>query len=314
MKLDSTIIIKDMGLLLSQNAEVRAHYFAIMRGAFDGHYAHQFGSMKQPRDYTDIYFTQIACSTEVIEAPEFQQSRLGERFLTLRIFKNAPIDQMATKKAMEESEGTELPDYFKKKIVSFLNQDLTVMPAMPIQIKNQIALLAEACAPLRREVKWSGYSFARDIDYIPSTERPNRLAQQLGHHAKYLAKVLNKKIVDEDIYNRIVRYAYDSCIPDYLLIVERISRQSIFRNFITLFPYKTDKTEELCRSLEVNNVLVKIADRKKKGHQKSENVLAGYALNSKWESLYKASLRLSGRRKLVLKGKSKLRVKKRVDG
>lgn len=175
---ENTILTyKDFTTVLTMHRDKRHAILSQLREIYDGYYRKEFGTGETKTWEGKMGF--IAGVTSVIDNHQSIFQVLGERFVQYR--PEQPDTIALAKKAMANSGGEkamreEIQNAFANFIASI------EIPQEPISIsedlKDRIAYLASFCVRARSGIIRDGYS-SREIELIPDTELPTRLAKQL---------------------------------------------------------------------------------------------------------------------------------------
>lgn len=168
---------KDFTTVLSMHRDKQQAIIAQLREIFDGYYRKEFGTGETKTWEGKIGF--IAGVTSVIDKHYEIYSVLGERFIQYRPVQPNPIE--VAKKAMRNSGvDKQMRDEIQNAMASFVAG--IELPEgrveISLELEDKIAHLAAFCVRARSGIIRDGYS-TREIDFIPETELPTRLAKQL---------------------------------------------------------------------------------------------------------------------------------------
>lgn len=169
---------KDFTTVLTMHRDKQQAIISQLREIYDGSYRKEFGN-GESRDWTGkIGF--IAGVTSVIDKHYEIYSVLGERFIQYRpiqpdgiaLAKRA-ISNSGGEKNMREEVQNAMADFIAG--IEIPDKDALVSE----KLIDRIAHLAELCVKARSGISRDNYSVSREIDLIPDTELPTRLAKQL---------------------------------------------------------------------------------------------------------------------------------------
>lgn len=218
-----TLVIKDFTSILSMNPTTRDEVFGILRDAYDGHAAKNFGTGR--REY-DSRFNLVAGVTSAIEGT-WHLSQLGERFLVWAMDADDPLGQ--ARRAMANAEHEKI---MREELAAAAAGVLTglpsVVPEVPKSIEDKTLPLAYLLARLRTYV-------ARDrndvVHRAPEVEVPTRITKQLLRLGRSVASVRHKECLTEDEFAVMRKVALDS-VP--------AARKAMFLELVDLRRSKTD--------------------------------------------------------------------------
>jgi len=175
---ENTILTyKDFTTVLTMHRDKRHAILSQLREIYDGYYRKEFGTGETKTWEGKMGF--IAGVTSVIDNHQSIFQVLGERFIQYR--PEQPDTIALAKKAMANSGGEkamreEIQNAFADFIAGVeIPQD---PPAISEELKDRIAYLASFCVRARSGIIRDGFS-SREIELIPDTELPTRLAKQL---------------------------------------------------------------------------------------------------------------------------------------
>lgn len=174
---DTILTYKDFTTVLTMHRDNRHAILSQLREIYDGFYRKEFGTGETKTWEGKMGF--IAGVTSVIDNHQAVFQVLGERFIQYR--PEQPDSIALAKKAMENSgEEHEMREDIQTAFADFIRG--IQLPKQPIvvtdDIQNKIAHLATFCVRARSGIIREGYS-SREIELIPDTELPTRLAKQL---------------------------------------------------------------------------------------------------------------------------------------
>ena len=208
LKLKNDILImKDFTTVLTMRREDRQVILSQLREIYDGRYSKAFGTGKKIE--WEGRLTLIAGVTPIIDTHSSVFQVMGERFIMYRV--PQPNDKEVARKALknygsEKQMREELSDammkFFNTLEIPHVNEI-----ELPDDILNALATLAAFIVKAR-----SGLvrNFRGELEYIPETEAPPRLAKQLGTLLKGLAVVERRKKVEWKDYYLVLKVALDA--------------------------------------------------------------------------------------------------------
>lgn len=223
-------LVKDFTGVLTMHPKDQDDIFGQLRDAYDGETDYYFGH-GQNKHYKSK-FGLIAGVTEVIERVNGSgnlHTALGERFLRYRIPKDvvdaANIDNSDfMHKAQRAMKNTGHETVKRQEIMHnvkrFFEADQKEFIAeMPEDMAQQLKYLAWFTARMRGFVDRDQKSY---VNYMPGAESPIRLLKQLYRMAVGLARVENKREVDQRDMNVLRRIALDTCPSRIELFVRKM--------------------------------------------------------------------------------------------
>lgn len=174
---ETILTYKDFTTVLTMHRDKRHAILSQLREIYDGYYRKEFGTGETKTWEGKMGF--IAGVTSVIDNHQSIFQVLGERFVQYR--PEQPDTIALAKKAMANSGGEKaMREEIQNAFADFLAG--VEMPQKPLPIsenlKDRIAYLASFCVRARSGIIRDGYS-SREIELIPDTELPTRLAKQL---------------------------------------------------------------------------------------------------------------------------------------
>ncbi len=168
---------KDFTTVLSMHRDKQQAIISQLREIFDGYYRKEFGTGETKTWEGKIGF--IAGVTSVIDRHYEIYSVLGERFIQYRPVQSDSI--ALAKKAMANSGGEKrMREEIQNAIADYIAGIKIPEERMAVseELQDHVAHLAAFCVKARSGILRDGYS-TREIDLIPDTELPTRLAKQL---------------------------------------------------------------------------------------------------------------------------------------
>ncbi len=197
---------KDFTTVLSMHRDKQQAIIAQLREIYDGYYRKEFGTGETKTWEGKIGF--IAGVTSVIDRHYEIYSVLGERFIQYRPIQ--PNSIAVAKKAMRNSGvDKKMRDEIQNAMANFISNIQIPEERVNVsdELEDRIAHLAAFCVKARSGIIRDGYS-TREIDLIPETELPTRLAKQLI--TLHTALSFIGHISPEEDYELIKKVALDS--------------------------------------------------------------------------------------------------------
>lgn len=252
---------KDFTTVLTMHRDKQQAIISQLREIFDGSYRKEFGTGETKEWQGKIGF--IAGVTTVIDRHHEIYSVLGERFIQYRPIQ--PDYVAVAKKAIANSGGeTAMRNEVQKAFADYIAGVEIPSETIPTPewLVDRIANLASFVTRGRSGVIREGYS-TREIEQIPDTELPTRLAKQLITLACAFALMRKGQFAEED-YELIHKIGFD-CLPHKRKIALRVLLET--NNYLTTadiatkIGYPSNTTRRLLEDLNG----VGIIDRKHQG-------------------------------------------------
>jgi len=204
---ESTILTyKDFTTVLTMHRDKRHAILSQLREIYDGYYRKEFGTGETKTWIGKMGF--IAGVTSVIDSHQTIFQVLGERFIQYR--PEQPDAIALARKAMANSGGEKpMREEIENAFADFIAGIQIPEEAALISedCKDRIAHLAAFCVRARSGIIRDGFS-SREIDLIPDSEMPTRLAKQLITMASAFALIGNA--TPEEDYELIYKIGMDS--------------------------------------------------------------------------------------------------------
>jgi len=218
------LIMKDFTTVLSMRYEERLKILATMREIHDGYIDKAFGTGKKFTWKGKVGF--VAGVTPVIDKQHGVMSLLGPRFVQFRI--NHHDRNKETRKAMDNmGKETQMRKELNSTVQKFLSQvgDPDKVE-VPDEISGRIIYLANYTAVLRSEISRDGRT--QEVQFLPESEIPTRLAKCYLAFVKSLACVRRKERVTDAEYEVLKKIAKDSVPARRTIVVEVLYDQEDF--------------------------------------------------------------------------------------
>jgi hypothetical protein len=171
------IICKDLGSILSMHREARGQVLAALRECYDGSWTRLLGTDGGRTLSWSGKLGLLAGSTPVIDRHHAAMASLGERFTTYRL--EATDDEALTRRALEHT-GAE-PQMREELAASvaglFAGLDLREVEHRTEEENTRLIRLSALVVRARSAVERDSYT--RDIELVPASEAPTRLAVTL---------------------------------------------------------------------------------------------------------------------------------------
>lgn len=174
------LIIMDESTMLEQRQEDRNQVQAILRRAYDGTVAKEFGNVKGKVEHK-AYFNIIAASTPQIDRYFMYNQALGERYINFRL--QIPNRILLANRAYNnqmQREYTKSRERLQRKLFRFL-RTLPIKQLSDIQIDRRTKKTFIACADFIAQIRTHVPRDAsgRHITILPQPEAAGRLVQQM---------------------------------------------------------------------------------------------------------------------------------------
>lgn len=213
-----TLIIKEYTEIMSLSGADQDQLFAVLRGAYDGRVERTY-----PHGVTRIYpipgtdqktchFSILAGVTNAIHGDN--RAALGERFLKYQLF---PDDYDATQQvqaAIDAATSGQTPEFnlreYASAFIEYKMEQFTAnpkLPPVPTEIQKQIIGLSQVVSMIRAMVARK----QGELLYRPAPEIGTRLSKQLIKFMQCVAFLLDKPVVDDEVYKLIQRLGLDTC-------------------------------------------------------------------------------------------------------
>jgi hypothetical protein len=172
-----TLVVKDLGAILSLHRDSRAEVLQALRDVYDGLYTRDVGSDGGQRLRWEGNLGFIAAGTTAVDSAHAVVSMLGERWLTIRL-PEGDDDEVAYS-ALRRSGTAEMREKLRTAVSSFVEH---IDPPQLVRLEPEdegllVALSSLACRA-RSPVDRDPYS-SREIVLVHDSEGPARLVQQL---------------------------------------------------------------------------------------------------------------------------------------
>lgn len=255
---DKTFVLKDGDTLLqSPNlpqilSEARDLYDSVSRT----HYRH-----KLQRDYEGIRITWILCGTSSLR--QIDVSELGERFLTCIIMKDID-DEMEnevlwrvinrTERTMKLEANGKLESHYEKDMLQAMQLtggyvDYLRLNAQKLLDKVEFPDSAkQLCVNYGKFVAYVRARPSGKQEEVAEREFGSRLVQQIGRLAMCLTVVHNKRIVDDEIMQKVAKVAMDTAEGRTLEILKnlyRMGEKGMDSRALALFTNQKEEAEKV---------------------------------------------------------------------
>jgi hypothetical protein len=200
------MLMKDFTSILSQNKDARGQVLAALREVYDGRWTRHVGMDGGKTLEWSGHLGVIAGCTEAIDRHHGVISAVGERFVMLRL-PLADRIEVAKKALSHRRTQKQMRDELSAAVEGFvagLGQRLDPSP-LSGEDEDLLVSLADFSAKARSSVERDG--FHRDIELVPESEAPTRIAIELGRLRDGLVAI---GVGTEDALKVVCRVALDS--------------------------------------------------------------------------------------------------------
>jgi hypothetical protein len=221
---DAILLAKDFTTVLSMRRDKRGVILSQLREIHDGMFKRDFGTGE-----TKIWqgrITVLAAVTPVLDRYYSVFSTLGERFLQVRWHR--PDSEEAGDWAIQQQEHEpEIREQSREAITPIFQQLPAVAPALPKEMRQRLAALAEVVAVGRTHVFRNGFG-NREIEYVPEPEANTRVSKGLAALARGIAALHGRAEVAEQDLQDSFRVGLD-CLPERRrrIILAAVSREEL---------------------------------------------------------------------------------------
>jgi len=172
------LVLKDFGSVLSMHPEKRAPLLAAFREIYDGRLDRVLGNDGGRRLHWAGKLGLLGGCTEAIERHHAVMASMGERFV---LFRMPQLDEMeqARRAIAEADHGDEMRAALRSAVDGLFASTCAPSPsdAVLAAISPRLIALSTLVARCRSGVERDGYT--RDIEVVPGSEAPGRLAKVL---------------------------------------------------------------------------------------------------------------------------------------
>ncbi len=200
-----TLVVKDLGALLTLHREDRAQVLQALRDVYDGTYVRDVGSEGGQRLRWDGKLGLIGAGTTAVDSAHAVVSALGERWLTIRLPEGGE-DQVAYS-ALRRNGTAEMREKLRAAISSFVEH---IEPPELVRLdaaeEDLLVALSSLTCRARSPVDRDTYS-SREITLVHDSEGPARFVQQL--HKLHCA-LCAMGIPPTEVRDLLTKIGYDS--------------------------------------------------------------------------------------------------------
>lgn len=252
------MIFKDFTIVMSQNKDAKNEIMGQLRGIYDGHLKKPFGNGKV-REWKG----KVGLITGVTTMVDFTQqatTALGERFIHYRVITPDRIE-VATRAMNNGDHQDEMrkdmrnSGYAWRKSLDYE----TELPTLSKEVEMELVRVANFTA-LARSVVIRDFGFKKEIIFVPASEMPTRLSQQLKTLAVSCMVVNGGKFVEEDMKNVVYKAALDSVPQTNMMVCKQMAQQDeqTTKEIATALDYPTDPIRTYLENLSMLGVCKRI--------------------------------------------------------
>lgn len=210
-KVDGKVLaFLDWTNMLAINKDARNEIMGQLRDIYGGHVTKIFGTGKEAT--WDGKIGIVACTTSIVDFSQQQNAALGERFIHYRM--KMPDAKSAARRAFKNgSHQEEMRKALSGAFYSFM-KGITLPeepPELPAEVEEELITVANFATKARSGVIRE-FGMKKEMIFVPASEMPTRLTQQLKTLAIAMM-IVNGGTYEENDMNIIYRIALDS-IPE----------------------------------------------------------------------------------------------------
>lgn len=271
-------LFKDFTSILSQNENDRRAIYGILRDLSDKEISFMSGS-NSGSVVVPCRVTIMTGVTETIDRQGYNMQLMGERFakvrLNLRAKRTEMIHKAMTESGYEDLRKKELQEIFENVYSWFSHEeaweDQTLIHLNLLE--SPYALKIEALADLITRLRvycWKDPRYKDSYVDEPLEEHGTRFVKQLTKMAILLTILFEKTSFDEELWQIVLKFAEDCCLPVRLEILKTFESES----------FKELTTEWLSDKLDMSRQLTKC---------RLEELEASHILKAHWAKQYENS-------------------------
>lgn len=207
--------------LLSMNKDAKGEIMGQLRDIYGGHMKKIFGT-GAIREWNGKIGV-IACTTPVIDFQQQANASLGERFIHYRIAMPDRI-QVAKRALVNGAKQNEMRTALRNAFYSFM-KGITIpadIPSIPEASQDEIIRVANFSTMARSGVI-RDFGMKKDVIFVPASEMPTRITQQLNTLAVAFL-IINGGKFDEEDMNIIYKIALDSIPQTNYMVMKEMAR------------------------------------------------------------------------------------------
>ena len=252
------MIFKDFTIVMSQNKDAKNEIMGQLRGIYDGHLKKPFGNGKVREWKGKVGL--ITGVTSMVDFTQQSTTALGERFIHYRVITPDRIE--VAMRAMSNGDHQEL---MRKEMrnagfawAKGLNYEAE-LPALSPEVEKELVRVANFTA-LARSVVIRDFGFKKEIIFVPASEMPTRLSQQLKTLAVSCMVVNGGVFVPEDMQNVVYKAALDSVPQTNMMVCKQMAQrdEQTTKEIATALDYPTDPIRTYLENLSMLGVCKRI--------------------------------------------------------
>lgn len=218
------MIFKDWTSILSMNKDARNEIMGQLREIYDGHMKKPFGNGRVAEWSGKVGL--IAGVTGAIDIAQQMHTTLGERFIHYRIDMPDRLD--AARRCLQNGKDVvQMRKEMKDAMYAFMKSiSMGVeVPDLPAEAQEKLVRVANL-ATMARSGVIRDFGMKKEVLYVPSSEMPTRIVQQLSTIATALMIVGGGKF-DEAVDGKILtKIALDSIPQTNRMVMEVLAQSS----------------------------------------------------------------------------------------
>ena len=252
------MIFKDFTVIMAQNKDARNEIMGQLRGIYDGHLKKPFGNGKVQEWKGKVGL--ITGVTSMIDFTQQATTALGERFIHYRII--TPDRKEVALRAMRNGDyQEEMRKALRNAGYAFkkgLKLDIE-LPVLPKEIEDELVKVANFTA-LCRSVVIREFGFKKEIVFVPASEMPTRLCQQLKTLLVSCYILNGGKFLEEDLPNVVYKAALDSVPQTNMMVCKEMAKkdEQTTKDIATALDYPTDPIRTYLENLSMLGVCKRI--------------------------------------------------------
>jgi len=217
------LIFKDWTNILSQQRDAKNEIMGQLRDIYDGHVKKAFGTGKIAEWGPGCKIGIIAATTPAVDLQQQMNATLGERFIHYRIA--MPDRKEVARRALSNNNQHEqMEKELRNAYYSFM---LGVkipdeIPEIPDNVQKEIVSLANFTTMARSGVI-RDFGYKKEVIFVPASEMPTRISQQLNTLAVSLIITNKGEFVEEDM-SIIYKIALDSIPQTNRMVMKEMAR------------------------------------------------------------------------------------------
>jgi hypothetical protein len=200
-----TLVVKDLGAILSLHRDSRAEVLQALREVYDGLYTRDVGSDGGQRLRWEGRLGLIAAGTTAVDSAHAVVSALGERWLTIRLPEGD--EREVAQAALRRSGTAEMREKLRHAVSSFVEH---IEPPQLVRLdaadEELLVALSSLTCRARSPVDRDPYS-SREITLVHDSEGPARFVQQL-HKLHCALGAMGMSV--PDVRDLLTKIGYDS--------------------------------------------------------------------------------------------------------